>query len=367
MSLQCGIVGLPNVGKSTLFNALTRSSVPAENFPFCTIDPHAGIVYLPDNRLEKLKDIYNPKKLTPATVEFIDIAGLVQGANKGEGLGNQFLGQIRQTSAIIHIIRCFEDPGVIHVNGNIDPLRDAEIIETELLLADLETLERKYEKTKRQAKSGDKKLLHDIKIIEKLIEHCGDGFWANTIGLGSPEEIKTIKSLHLLTNKPILYVANLNENDIVNNVENEYVNSLNNYVKSKGSTLIKFCASIEQEISSLSPEEEEIFLKEYNLNESGLNKMIRASFDLLGLHTFFTGGPTEVRAWTIPIGATAKESAGVIHSDFERGFIKAEVFSYSDLIEHGSENALYELGLAKTEGKEYIVKDGDCIFFKFNV
>ena len=340
MSLQCGIVGLPNVGKSTLFNALTRSSAPAENFPFCTIDPHVGIVNLPDKRLDKLKYIYNPKKVTPATVEFIDIAGLVRGANKGEGLGNQFLGQIRQTSAIIHVVRCFDDSNIAHVNGTINPLRDAEIIETELLLADLETLEKKHEKTKRQAKSGNKQSLSEIEIIEKLINHCGDGLWANTIDLDA-EEIKAIKSFHLLTNKPILYVANVSENDIVNNIENEHV--------------------------TLSSQEEKVFLKEYNLNESGLNKVARTSFNLLGLHTFFTGGPTEVRSWTIPMGSTAKQSAGVIHSDFERGFIKAEVFSYSDLIEHGSENALYELGLAKTEGKEYIVKDGDCIFFKFNV
>ena len=367
MSLQCGIVGLPNVGKSTLFNALTKSNIPAENFPFCTIDPHSGIVQLPDERLSELKNIYNPEKVTPATVEFIDIAGLVKGANKGEGLGNQFLGQIRQTSAIVHVIRCFNDPNVIHVNGDIDPERDAEIIETELLLSDLETLEKKFKKTKRHAKSGDKKLLRELEIIEKLIRQCGDGIWASALELKKSEDLSTVKSLHLLTNKPILYVANLSENEIVNNIENKYVKRLEEYAKSKGGALIRVCASIEQEISSLPHEEEKTFLKEYNLNESGLNKMVRASFNLLGLQTFFTGGPTEVRSWTIPIGATAKQSAGVIHSDFERGFIKAEVFGYSDLVKHGSEKALYDLGLARTEGKEYIVKDGDCIFFKFNV
>ena len=366
MSLQCGIVGLPNVGKSTLFNALTKSSAPAENFPFCTIDPHVGIVSLPDKRLERLREIYKPKKTIAATVKFIDIAGLVQGANKGEGLGNQFLGQIRQASTIIHVIRCFDDPNVIHVSGSVNPLRDAEIIETELLLADLETLTKKYEKTKRQAKNGDKQLLSALELNEKLIEHCGNGLWADTLELDSEEKI-TINSFHLLTNKPILHIANVSEYDIVNNINNEHVNSLNNHAKSKGNDLIKVCASIEQEISSLSPNEEKIFLKEYNLNESGLNKIVRSSFELLGLHTFFTGGPTEVRAWTIPKGSTAKQSAGVIHSDFERGFIKAEVFSYDDLIKHGSENSLYELGLARTEGKEYIVKDGDCMFFKFNV
>ena len=366
MSLKCDIVGLPNVGKSTLFNALTKSNAPAENFPFCTIDPHVGIVNLPDERLEKLKDIYNPEKVIPATVEFIDIAGLVQGANEGEGLGNKFLGQIRETSAILHVVRCFGDSGIVHVNGSVDPVRDAEIIETELLLSDLDSLERKFDKTKRLAKSGDKKLKFEAELLEKLVNHCGDGLWANSLDYNA-EEIEVLKTFHLLTNKPILYVANISEEDIANDNINENLEALNNYASSKNSSVVRICASIEQEISTLSNEEEKLFLAEYNLNESGLNKIVKTSFDLLGLQTYFTGGPSEVRAWTIRKGYNAKQSAGVIHSDFERGFIKAEVFSYDDLIVHGSETALSNLGLSRTEGKDYIVKDGDCIFFKFNV
>ena len=276
------------------------------------------------------------------------------------------MGQIRETSAIIHVVRCFNDSDIVHVNGEVNPIRDAEIIETELLLADLDTLERKLDKTKKLARGGDKRLKIELGLLERLIDHCGDGLWAKSIKF-TEEEFEIAKGFHLLTNKPILYVANISEDDISSNSTNKNLEELISYASSKNSSVIKVCASIEQEISTLSNEEEKVFLIEYNLKESGLNKIVRASFNLLGLQTYFTGGPTEVRAWTINKGSTAKQSAGVIHSDFERGFIKAEVFSYDDLVEHGSENALSNLGLARTEGKDYIVKDGDCIFFKFNV
>ena len=366
MSLQCGIVGLPNVGKSTLFNALTESSVPAENYPFCTIEPHSGIVSLPDQRLNKLGNIYNPEKVIPAIVEFTDIAGLVKGASKGEGLGNQFLGQIRQTSAIIHVIRCFEDENITHVEGSINPVRDAETIETELLLADIETLEKRYRKTEKAARSNDKIAIQELGLIEKLIKHCSDGKQSRTLVVENHLK-ESFNSFHLLTNKPILYIANVNEDEIVGDENNKYVKDLFSFAEGQGNNGIRICASIEQEISSLSNDEKPIFLQEYNLKEPGLNRVIRHSFNLLGLQTYFTCGEKEVRAWTVPIGSSAPKAAGVIHSDFERGFIKAEVFHYDDIIKNKSEKTLTEMGLIRQEGKNYVVKDGDCIFFKFNV
>jgi GTP-binding protein YchF len=367
MSLKCGIVGLPNVGKSTLFNALTESDVPAENYPFCTIEPHTGIVPLPDNRLNYLADIYKPKKVIPAIVEFTDIAGLVRGASKGEGLGNQFLGQIRQTSAIIHVIRCFENENITHVDGNINPVRDAETIETELLLADIETLEKRHRKTVKAARSNEKDAIAELKLIEELTKYCSDGNQSRTFNILDEKMRNVFNSFHLLTSKPILYIANISEDEIIEKENNKYVNDLFNFAQQQGSNAIRICASLEQEIATLPLKEKHLFLQEYHLKEPGLNKVIKHGFKLLGLQTYFTCGEKEVRAWTIPINSNAPKAAGAIHSDFERGFIKAEVFHYDDILKYESEKKLSELGLIRQEGKNYIVQDGDCIFFKFNV
>lgn len=367
MGFCCGIVGLPNVGKSTIFNALTSAGIESANYPFCTIEPNVGMVPVPDARLDKLAKLAQTKKTVYAQMEFVDIAGLVSGASKGEGLGNQFLGHIRQVDAIAHVVRCFEDSNIVHVDGDIDPIRDREVINTELILADLDTVGKRLKKTASMAKSGDKTYQGQLRILERLDVLLNDGLPARTFELSDGEENfqKFLKELCLLTAKPLLYVANVLEDDIQSG--NQWVDKLTEVAKEEGAPVVIISGAIEEELSSLDREEQQEFLADMGMNESGLNRLIRAGYSLLGLSNYFTVGVQETRSWTIPIGAKAPEAAGVIHTDFERGFIRAEVISYDDFIECGSEAIVKERGLMRLEGKEYVVQDGDCVNFRFNV
>lgn len=366
--MKLGIVGLPNVGKSTLFNSLTKAGAESANYPFCTIDPNIGIVTVPDERLKLLGDMYQSKKVTPAVIEFVDIAGLVKGASKGEGLGNQFLSNIREVDAIVHVVRCFEDTNVIHVDGNINPLRDIETINLELIFSDIEILERRIAKVAKGARM-DKTLAKELSLLERLKEHLEGGNLALGFELSDDEDEELwFKSYNLLTGKPVIFAANVSEDDLANDgADNTGVQEVREFAKGTGSEVFVICAQIEQEIAELDDDEKAMFLEDLGLSESGLEKLIRASYSLLGLQSFLTAGEDETRAWTIKIGTKAPQAAGKIHTDFERGFIKAEVVNYKDLLEHGSLAAAREKGLVGMEGKEYVVKDGDVILFRFNV
>lgn len=365
MSLNCGIVGLPNVGKSTLFTALTSAPAEAANYPFCTIDPNFGIVNVPDKRLRQIEELVVTEKVVPAVVEFVDIAGLVKGASKGEGRGNQFLSNIRNVGILVHVVRCFEDPDIIHVDNRLDPLSDMEIINIELALADLESVEKRIAKTEKLVRAQDKDAKMLAPVLEKLQTGLAEGKPARSLDL-SDDEKQLVRDMHLITMKKMLYVCNVDEQGILE--ENDYVLKVREYARREGSDAISVCAKLESEIAALETEEEkEEFLEAAGLKESGLSRLIHKGYEMLGLRTFFTAGPKEIRAWTFHDGDKAPRTAGVIHTDFEKGFIKAEVYHFSDLIEYGSEKKVKEAGKLRLEGKEYAVKDGDIMHFKFNV
>lgn len=366
MALTAGIVGLPNVGKSTLFNAITKAGAESANYPFCTIDPNVGMVEVPDERLEKLTELYHPKKTVPTTFEFTDIAGIVKGASKGEGLGNKFLSHIRQVDAICHVVRCFEDENITHVSGKVDPIDDIETINLELILADLETVDKRIGRVEKIAKQKDKEAVAEYEVLAKLKAAFEAEKPARAVELTEDQQ-KIVKGFQLLTSKPVLYVANVGEDDIQDPSANPYVGKVREYAKQEGAEVIVICARIEEEIAELDDDEKKMFLTELGIRESGLDQLIKAAYSLLGLATYFTAGEPEVRAWTFKKGMNAPQCAGIIHSDFEKGFIRAETVSYEDLIEYGSVAAAREAGKVRLEGKDYVVQDGDVMHFRFNV